>query len=446
MWTDAPYFLSLPLIGITSHKLVEGVSISFRSCEARSAHKWVRPLDKNYFIRIRGQVKGPYDPETLQEMARRNQFARHNEVSADGEEWYRASEFPELFPERAARKTVQAAVRKQSPTDHGSKEDTTAQKTPSRESSYAIASSSESQSNEDARWFYGSEGKEIGGVTFNELCELFKRGVLTQKSYVWNPEIEWTQACDVAELAFLVVGGDAVKVTAFPVLQEASTNTASSPSQTAIARGLSRTILFQVALLICAVLMASSMFLPWWSIRISSDDDDAKGNWGKETAKLMTAKDQEIDAGLKLLRNTTATDPKEKRKKRLEIKILKLVKTDKRWWKSHLKGGEATFEENLIGIAEKVDDDEMMVLSLWLWGWRVGIAIMGLVFGSVILTAIILFLCLSAIRVWNWIVSMVASVFGICAIIFSVVWIFTAPGDDAGALTPGPARTQCVCR
>ena len=41
----------------------------------------------SYFIRLRGNVQGPFDAERLRQLARRGQFTRLHEVSTDGQEW-----------------------------------------------------------------------------------------------------------------------------------------------------------------------------------------------------------------------------------------------------------------------------------------------------------------------------------------------------------------------
>ena len=389
-------------------------------------------MDNSYYIRVRGQVKGPYDSATLQAMARRSQFARHNEVSPDGETWYRASEFPELFPERAKRQSAppreKGAVEARGSGDNPD--------SPESESTSAVMKSPES-ANEEARWFYGLNGKVVGAVSFNQLCELFKQGILTSKSFVWDPNIEWTKARDVPELAFLFTAESATETPPFPEIKLVPSRHAADSHATPVRLEPRRSIVFQILLIAGGVLMAISMFVPWWSLTFAADENETKGTWGKNVAGLMTARDQEIDSALELLRAATPSDSAEKKRQRERVNLLKIVRADKRWWKAHLKGGERTFEDNLASVAEQVDDNEQMMLSLRLWGWSEGIAIMAFVFGAVILFAVILFLCLPLIQIWNWIASIVASIFGVCAIIFSLLWIFSAPGDDAGGLTQG---------
>lgn len=55
-------------------------------------------MSEQVFIRLRGRIQGPYSPDQLQSLARRGQFSRSHEVSADGVHWARATTRPELFP------------------------------------------------------------------------------------------------------------------------------------------------------------------------------------------------------------------------------------------------------------------------------------------------------------------------------------------------------------
>ncbi len=71
-------------------------------------------------------------------------------------------------------------------------------------------------------------------------------------------------------------------------------------------------------------------------------------------------------------------------------------------------------------------------MTLRIWGWNDGIAIMGLVFGILILVCTIVFLSVPPIRSWNWIVSLVAALMGLLVVIFTMIWIFSAPGEDVG--------------
>ena len=52
---------------------------------------------ENYFVRIRGRTLGPYSLDKLQQMVRKGQVGRTQEMSTDGESWAAATTFPEVF-------------------------------------------------------------------------------------------------------------------------------------------------------------------------------------------------------------------------------------------------------------------------------------------------------------------------------------------------------------
>src|SRR3954466_13665047 len=54
-------------------------------------------METRLYMRVRGRVLGPYEPEKLQALVRRGQLSRLHELSTDGVTWERASNYPELF-------------------------------------------------------------------------------------------------------------------------------------------------------------------------------------------------------------------------------------------------------------------------------------------------------------------------------------------------------------
>ena len=54
-------------------------------------------MDEPLYVRIRGRVQGPVNEEKLRSLVKRGQLARLHEVSADGTNWQRASDFPKIF-------------------------------------------------------------------------------------------------------------------------------------------------------------------------------------------------------------------------------------------------------------------------------------------------------------------------------------------------------------
>lgn len=56
-----------------------------------------------YYLRVRGQVTGPYNMRDLKMMRDRGQVARYHELSADSRTWHKAEAFVELFLPPVAR-------------------------------------------------------------------------------------------------------------------------------------------------------------------------------------------------------------------------------------------------------------------------------------------------------------------------------------------------------
>ncbi|AMV18224.1 GYF domain-containing protein [Planctomyces sp. SH-PL14] len=53
-----------------------------------------------YFIRLRGQVKGPFSVDQLTRMAGRGQFSKLHQISIDQAQWSPATELPGMFPDK----------------------------------------------------------------------------------------------------------------------------------------------------------------------------------------------------------------------------------------------------------------------------------------------------------------------------------------------------------
>ncbi|MDD3587737.1 MAG: GYF domain-containing protein [Thermoguttaceae bacterium] len=56
------------------------------------------------FIRIRGRVHGPLSEAQITQMIQQGKAGKFNDVSPDGKTWKRASEYPELFPQKISRR------------------------------------------------------------------------------------------------------------------------------------------------------------------------------------------------------------------------------------------------------------------------------------------------------------------------------------------------------
>lgn len=152
-------------------------------------------MPEGIYIRIRGQVHGPFDAERLQVLARRGRFSRLHEVSTDGRNWTRASEHPELFPGPPPRKIRRTSAALSVPaggilaagTDDASADAELLPPEP-------LASSAE-------LWHYTQAGLNCRPLPFSELRTLAQAGQLQADDLVWTDGMEdWTPARDVPEL------------------------------------------------------------------------------------------------------------------------------------------------------------------------------------------------------------------------------------------------------
>ena len=128
-------------------------------------------MSDRYFIRIRGEVQGPFDEHRLQTLVRRGRFSRSHEVSVDdGSTWSRASEFPDLFPLPPALKVRQSG---------------------------AAETNRDSPSTADAR----DDALQSGPFLFSEIKRLADEGALRPDDLVWSEGMPgWLEAASVPGL------------------------------------------------------------------------------------------------------------------------------------------------------------------------------------------------------------------------------------------------------
>ncbi|MCY2986900.1 MAG: GYF domain-containing protein [Planctomycetota bacterium] len=159
-----------------------------------------------YFIRNRGEVRGPFPPEKLKELARRGQFGRHYQVSESGEVWESAANHPELLPEAKAGK-----IRKQpqaepvaEPTGYELAEEYTPGAGPDGGEDLRLAEATSSVTGQT--WRYAHAGEEHGPLSFEELQQLASQGQLQFNDVVWTEGMAtWIEAFSVNGL--FPVGG-----------------------------------------------------------------------------------------------------------------------------------------------------------------------------------------------------------------------------------------------
>jgi len=160
--------------------------------------------DSQYYIRNRGRIQGPFDPQTLQSLARRGRFARHHEVSQDKQNWFQASEYPELFPQRTTPRANTQEVDLE--TDNPESEHYSLAVEPKVETGVPGSSAAESPlpvaDTQDQWYFLSANQQETGPILLPELQSLLKNKNLPGDTYVWNPTLpNWVQANTIPELS-----------------------------------------------------------------------------------------------------------------------------------------------------------------------------------------------------------------------------------------------------
>lgn len=131
-------------------------------------------MDERLYIRLRGRVQGPFDPDRLRELVRQGQLSRIHQVSVDKVDWVAASEYPELFPSSSESKNwpkKSGRVKKSKGGDPG------------------------------GEWFYSDNGEQRGPVGLDRLTQMLASGELGADTHVWTESLsDWTRASDVAQL------------------------------------------------------------------------------------------------------------------------------------------------------------------------------------------------------------------------------------------------------
>jgi len=155
-------------------------------------------LSKQYYIRIRGTVRGPFAPEKLKELARRGQFSRVHHVSIDGVNWEPAASHPELLPEAIAVKIRKRPV--PSEAEDGSYE-LEATDEPAVAGSGRNEPAGEADRQDRVPWYYASAGRQVGPVSFAQLKQLAAQGALQHNTPVWSEGMpQWSEAASVPGL------------------------------------------------------------------------------------------------------------------------------------------------------------------------------------------------------------------------------------------------------
>jgi len=150
-------------------------------------------MSDSYYVRVRGEVKGPVARSELVSQIRKKRIGRHHEVSTDAVNWMRAGDVPDLFEPVVA---VRQAVEPQ----------------PEQSSSAANRRGGTQRSDDDSttggeskslkEWFYAKGRNRLGPIPESELRAMLATGRVTGEDLVWNDSLEdWIAAGSLPQFA-----------------------------------------------------------------------------------------------------------------------------------------------------------------------------------------------------------------------------------------------------
>lgn len=141
-------------------------------------------MEDKYYIRIRGEIRGPFPIERLHGLARRGKFGQHHHVSLDGITWESAADHPELFPI--------------TPQQMPESIDTLGDELGGADHQNDFLSGSQSPT-EEQQWYYTREGTQQGPVSLSELKNLAATGQLKFDDFLFTESMsDWVLASSVS--------------------------------------------------------------------------------------------------------------------------------------------------------------------------------------------------------------------------------------------------------
>jgi len=148
-------------------------------------------MSDDYYIRIRGEVKGPLTRQQIATQIRRKRLGRHHELSADAIDWQKAGDMQEFFEPKVTAKERVVALEAEK------KDDERIQSLPDSESSANTV---------DDEWYYTKGGNKLGPVPASEIQIWLSSGRLKGDDLVWNASFEnWIPVADLPQFAAIAV-------------------------------------------------------------------------------------------------------------------------------------------------------------------------------------------------------------------------------------------------
>lgn len=144
-------------------------------------------MSDSYYIRIRGEVKGPLTLEQITTQIRRKRVGRHHELSTDAMNWLKAGDMPEFFEPVVT--TRERVVAEPEPVE----EIRISRDEPSEQSAAPTAAE---------EWYYTKGGNKLGPVAASDIQMWLSTGGLSTTDLVWNESFDnWIPAGDLPQFA-----------------------------------------------------------------------------------------------------------------------------------------------------------------------------------------------------------------------------------------------------
>ncbi|MEO2018036.1 MAG: GYF domain-containing protein [Fuerstiella sp.] len=144
-------------------------------------------MSDQYYIRIRGEVKGPLTREQITAQIRRKRLGRHHELSTDAITWQKAGDLPEFFQPSVAPRERNVGA--------DAVEVSESQPTQNSEPEIDAAVAGE-------EWYYSKGGNKLGPVTSSDIQMWLSSGRLNASDLVWNEGFDnWIPAGDLPQFA-----------------------------------------------------------------------------------------------------------------------------------------------------------------------------------------------------------------------------------------------------
>ncbi len=147
-------------------------------------------MSDQYYIRVRGEVKGPLTQDQIVAQIRRKRLGRHHELSVDAVTWQKAGDMAEFFQPAVTKRERQPVA------------ETEAEPTPSADVAELASGQSASGSSAE-EWYYSKGGNRLGPVSASDIQMWLSSGKLAADDLVWNEEFDnWIPAGDLPQFAF----------------------------------------------------------------------------------------------------------------------------------------------------------------------------------------------------------------------------------------------------